>query len=203
MDHLTFKMELLFDYDQKKAWKEVTAEASRLYRLFRKELMRQHDSLGFVVARNFFTEREELPDSSFPDYVVRHVAAHTHDMFDPSKKNNSRFSRAPILLDKGQVHFSLTENVVRLPHLGAVRYRKNKRFSTKASMTENQQWLSSNVSSMILQELNNKPVLIVDCTDEEDRRERLRRKKERRSKKKSARASATARKWLGSEDEPE
>lgn len=179
----SFRIELVLDIDQRRAWSRISSEARSVHAAVQEELSRQLKKLGFVVAKSLILEgraaldvRRELSHDSF-----QHARSWAYDSFSPPLRPRGRRANVPVLVDPGSVSFSVSDNVVRIPYLGLVRHKPNRRIvPSGGAETENKAWLLANVKTMDLREVNNSVCLVVDCSEEGGRRPPTKRRTRRR-----------------------
>ena len=170
MPRQVFKIPLYLDISQKKAWAKIQSQAKTLYKLVVVELEAEKGSLGFVVAKEFFVERMRrcVEQDSLDDVSFTHAIEWAYDRCQSSTANPGRRNIiVPIKIDQKSVIFSLTEDQVRIPYLGLVKYKRN-RFITpgrETSQSDEKQWLLNNIRATFINEISNEICVIIDCSE--------------------------------------
>jgi hypothetical protein len=170
MSRQVFKIPLYLDINQKKAWAKIQSQTKNLYKLVVVELEAEKRSLGFVVAKEFFVERMKRcqAQDTLDDISFTHAVEWAYDRCQSSTTNPGRRNIiVPIKVDQKSVIFSLTEDQVRVPHLGLVKYKRN-RFITpgrETSQSDEKQWLLNNIRAIFISEISNEICVIIDCSE--------------------------------------
>lgn len=187
--HEQFFVELVPDFDQKKKWAVLEAQAEELSSLFREEIERQIQVLGSPVAKVFYMEtksgKELAPDIVEP--ARSRIREQTYDNFrtdlpTEARRGRSRNTKYSLEVLPSEVHFSVETASVRVPYLGLVRHRPNKKIF---SSSEGSRWSMQNTTSMRLAIKNHYLCLIIDTREDPS----LKMKKKPPEKRKSS-------KWL-------
>jgi len=162
-----FRVELLPDFDQKKAWERVNAQASGLFRLFKEQIGRQVQVLGTPMAKNLWMEQsspeeaETAPDLSPLTRLRLREAA--HDTYRTDIRQRGRRDVLFLEVPKEEVIFSTVERLVRLPYLGLVRHRHNNKILVSSECAA---WQMENVTSMRLGLVHQRLCLVIDCRED-------------------------------------
>jgi len=197
-----FKVRLLLDRQQRAIWSQLEVQAASVDGIVR-ERMGQQATAGIDLHRDFFmksiVERCEkaAPDLDRPaveNLVDQYRTAFLFRQRSGADMNRKRKTIPEVLVRKEDVAFSVTGHIVRIPHLGAVRYRPNKFIVVPPDAGEvsaEKVWLNQNIHRMFLFRQTADHLLIIDCSDQEEVERRRTFKKE-----KKLRRSEAAKKWL-------
>ncbi|MFA5203057.1 MAG: hypothetical protein WC708_01515 [Lentisphaeria bacterium] len=170
MPRQVFKIPLYLDINQKKTWAKIQSQVKTLYKLVVVELEAEKGSLGFVVAKEFFVERIKRcqAQDTLDDISYVHAIEWAYDRCQSSTANSGRRNIiVPIKVDQKSVIFSLTEDQVKVPYLGLVKYKRN-RFITpgrETNRSDEKQWLLNNIRAIFINEINNEVCVIIDCSE--------------------------------------
>ncbi len=166
-----FFVELVPDFDQKKKWASIEEQAADLIDFFRGEISRQVEVLGAPVAKNLYLESKGGEDLA-PDLVEpgrSGIKSQTHDLFRSDVKQRRGKREFFLEIRREEVVFSIETKAVRVPYLGLVRHRGNKKILPEAD-TANATWIMGHVTSMALAVKNQCLWLVIDAREDPSRK---------------------------------
>lgn len=102
------------------------------------------------------------------DISYVHAIKWSYDRYQSSTANSGRRSIiVPIKVDQKSVIFSLTEDQVKIPYLGLVKYKRNKFITPgrETNQSDEKQWLLNNIKAMFVSEISNETCIIIDCSE--------------------------------------
>lgn len=162
-----YSVELVLDFDQKKAWEKLESQASDLFKLFKEQIARQVQILGTPMAKNLWMEQSSPEEPEIAPALlplarsrVREAAYDRHRTDVKQRGNRDQFS---VEVPKADVVFSTVEKLVRIPYLGLVRHRGNQKILTSSECAS---WAMENVTSMRLGRVNQRLCLVIDCRED-------------------------------------
>lgn len=172
----SFRIRLLLTPEQKAVFKKLEKQYSSLGAAVRAELEKQQETIGGPVGKGLYAESFRRMSEHAPDLDEAALRDAVSACYDSAKRSIesglNRPRRKPSLdvtVDPGQVSFSTSDRLVRIPYLGLVRFSRN-RFIVPGSGpgTEDKAALWRSVRRISLTVFSNDPVLFVDCTSEEE-----------------------------------
>jgi hypothetical protein len=205
----TFKVKLLLERPQKKAWALMDEQAKAVINTANMQLIGWEKTLeGGTIAQEFFlTEKlkqealvqaPDLMPMTIEGLLKRAWSAFTARTGRKASHRNRGVSAPKFDLPSDQVIFSISEMVVRVPYLGLVRYKRNQFIQARdpTQISDNIRWLQQNVRRMWLGNQASDFYLQIDCTDEEEAQRRVEARAEKAKVKKRRKANKTVSKWL-------
>ncbi len=166
-----FFVELVPDFDQKKKWASIEKQTADLISFFRGEISRQVEILGTPMAKNLYLESKGGEDLA-PDLVEparSGIKSQTHDLFRSDVKQRRGKKEFFLEIRKEDVIFSIEAKVVRVPYLGLIRHRGNKKILPNME-TENAAWIMGSITSMALAVKNQYLWLVMDAREDPSRK---------------------------------
>lgn len=176
----------------KRTWlRNALEEAKSLDAILRPDLDRQLETFKFLVAKSLFIEgamseaKEHAP--SLDEKTLVRVIGAVYDSFKARHERGAshrmgRSSSFEMEVDPGEVRFSVTENMVNVPGLGTVPFKKNKNITVSPRIpnaSDNKAWLLANIRRMSLIESAGDVYLIIDCSEPSEDEERIKKKNEK------------------------
>lgn len=182
-----FFVELVPDFDQKKKWAALEEQANDLSSLFREEIERQIQVLGAPVAKVFYMETKSGEELA-PDIVEparSRIREQAYDNFRTDLSTEARLkarrnSKYSLEVRREEVHFSVEGMSVRVPYLGLIRHRPNKRIF---AASEDAGWSMANTTSMRLVVKNRYLCLVIDTREDPSLKTKKKPPAQRRSSK--------------------
>jgi len=177
------------DFDQKRKWSLLDAQARTLSAFFTDEIERQVEVLGSPVAKNLYMETVSgegvAPDISEPARTRLREQSYDNFRQDVSRSERVRGvgrREKPLEVLPADIIFSTDGQHVRVPYLGLIRHRPNNKI---IAASENAAWAMGNVTSARLVVRNQRLCLVIDTREDPS----LRTKRKPPAKRKSS-------KWL-------